>query len=399
MTSPRHGEGHQFESGQAHYLYIIQISWSIKEASKIKKVFYPKLFFPLLFIGMLVLGFFIAKPFLPAIFMGIILAYFSYPYYKKLTKKIKNVRIASLLVCMALMLVITIPLILVLGTVTGEALSIYQSLETGNTTTSTLGTNFLKIACKESDWISCKTANYFVSRLPDKDLNKYIHNIIEKITEFFIENGKIFIATLPSILVGFFVMFFVIYYLLIDGEKIYWKIRDILPLKGSHKDHVFERFNEIIWAVFYGNLSVAFIQGLVGMLGLFVLGVDSPILWGFVMMVFALIPYIGTAIVWLPAALNLIFKGYLENSNSYTIKGIILIIYGVLVISTIDNILKPKIIGSKANVHPVLVLIGILGGLNLFGFVGIILGPAILALIVAFFEIYEDERSELEKYF
>ena len=117
------------------------------------------------------------------------------------------------------------------------------------------------------------------------------------------------------------------------------------------------------------------------------------------MVIFALIPYFGTAIIWLPAALNFIFIGYLQNDNSSTIRGIVLIIYGIFVISSIDNILKPKMIGAKAKVHPILVLLGVLGGLSLFGFIGLILGPIMLALLMTFVDIYEEEKAELEKYF
>ena len=348
---------------------------------------------------MLVLGFFIAKPFLQAIFMGMIFAYFLHPYYRKIGKKIRSQSAAAFLVCIIVLLLLALPMIIVLGAISGEAISIYNDLNGANQSSLTLGSNFQKIVCKNQEWLACKGINYIVSKLPDQDLDKYIHNIVGKITEFFIENTKIFIAKLPSILLNVFVMFFVMYYLLLDGAIVYSTIRGMIPLKESHKDHVFERFHDIISAVFYGNLSVAFVQGVAGMIGFFIFGVDSPILWGFVMMVFALIPYVGTAIVWLPAALNLIFTGYLQSDGSYTLKGILLIIYGILIISTIDNILKPRLIGSKADVHPILVLIGILGGINFFGFTGIILGPAALALIVAFFEIYEEERKDLGGFF
>jgi predicted PurR-regulated permease PerM len=151
--------------------------------------------------------------------------------------------------------------------------------------------------------------------------------------------------------------------------------------------------------MFYGNITIAIMQGILGAIGFMIFGVPSPILWGFVMVLFALIPYFGTAVVWLPAALNLIFSGYLQNNSSLTTRGIFLIVYGVLVISSIDNILKPKLIGAKANVHPILVLIGVLGGLSLFGFVGLFLGPMMLALLMTFIDIYEEEKDELEKYF
>jgi predicted PurR-regulated permease PerM len=257
----------------------------------------------------------------------------------------------------------------------------------------------MKIVCKDENWLSCKFVNLFVGFLPENDLDYYLQITIEKITGYIIGNVSKFLASIPSILLNFFVMIFVVYYLLKDGEAVVKRIKNILPLKESHKQHVLERFHDITYAVFYGNISIAVLQGILGGIGFLILGVSSPILWGFVMMLFALIPYFGTAVIWLPAALNLIFTGYLQNENSLIIRGVILIIYGIFVISSIDNILKPKVIGIKANVHPILVLLGVLGGLSLFGFIGLVLGPVMLALLMTFVEIYEEEKAELEKYF
>ena len=111
-------------------------------------------------------------------------------------------------------------------------------------------------------------------------------------------------------------------------------------------------------------------------------------------MITALIPFAGTAIIWLPAALNLMFMGYIENSNSPVIRGALLLLYGIFVLSFIDHFLKPKLIGDKAEVHPILVLVGVLGGLNIFGPVGLILGPIILALLITFIDIYAEEQRK-----
>ena len=340
------------------------------------------------------LAFYITKPFLPALITGAIIAYLSYPLYEKILRHIKNKNLASLVVTIFIILLFTVPSIIVLGLVSKEAYSTYTTLNQHN-----LGTNFLRIICKDEDWLACKTTKSFIGFLPEDDLDYYLQASIKNITGFIIENVSKFLATIPSFLLNFFVMIFVIYYLLKDGESIGKRIKNILPLKELHKQNVLDRFHDITYAVFYGNISIAILQGIFGGMGFLILGIPSPILWGFVMMLFALIPYFGTAIVWLPAALNLIFIGYLQNDSSATIRGVILIIYGIFVISSIDNFLKPKLIGLKAKVHPILVLLGVLGGLNLFGFIGLILGPVMLALLMTFVDIYEEEKAELEKYF
>lgn len=374
-----------------------------KSGESIKSKFYPRLFFSVLFIAILLLAFYIIKPFLPALLTGAIIAYLSYPLYIKTLKYIHNKNLASFAVTVIIVLLLTVPFIIVLGLVSKEAVATYNSLSQNglseNGQKHNVGANFMKIVCNNENWYSCRLAKYFVNLLPNDDVDYFLKASIEKITVFIATNFYKFAASIPGILLNLFVMLFVIYYLLVDGEAVVVRIKNILPLKEAHKQNVFGKFHDITFGVFYGNIAVAIVQGILGAIGFFVFGVPSPILWGAVMVLFALVPYFGTAIVWLPAALNLIFVGYLQNSTSATVRGMLLIAYGILVISTMDNILKPKIIGKKSNVHPVLVLLGVLGGLNLFGLLGIILGPVLLALLITFIEIYEEEKAELEKYF
>lgn len=353
-----------------------------------------------MFFAILLLAFYITKPFLPALFTAAIIAYLSHPLYKRLLKFIKKKNIAALLVSIFVVLLITLPFILVIGLIFKEARETYVVIqEDSNLDQHSLGANFLKVVCRDERASICKSAKSVVALLPQEDLDYYMKAAIKGITSFIMDNISKFLKSIPSFLLSFFVMMFVVYYLLKDGEVIAKRIRNILPLEESHKQNVFSKFHDITYAVFYGNISVAIIQGIVGSIGFFALGLSSPILWGFVMMFFALMPYFGTALIWLPAALNLIFMGYLQNDNSTIVRGVILIGYGVFVISSIDNILKPKIIGQKADIHPILVLLGILGGLNLFGLIGIILGPVMLALLMTFVQIYEEEKAQLEKYF
>ena len=348
----------------------------------------------MVFLAILLLAFYITKPFLPALLTGAIISYLAYPLYEKTLKHVKNKNFASLVIAVFIVLLFTLPFIIVIGLVSKEAYATYTTLNQQN-----LGTNFISIVCKDESWLSCRTVKSFLGFLPESDLDYYLQVTIEKIIVFIIENVSKFLAAIPFILLNFFVMVFVVYYLLKDSEVIAKRIKNLLPLKDSHKQHVLSRFHSIIYAVFYGNISIAIIQGILGGIGFLIFGVPSPILWGFVMALFALLPYVGTAIVWLPAGLNLVFIGYLQNDNSSTVKGVALIVYGIFVISSIDNFLKPKLIGIKAGVHPILVLLGVLGGLSMFGFIGLLLGPVMLALLMTFVDIYDEEKAELEKYF
>ena len=121
------------------------------------------------------------------------------------------------------------------------------------------------------------------------------------------------------------------------------------------------------------------------MIGLLIIGVKSALLWGLVMMIFALVPFVGTPIVWIPL-------GLIEFISGNPAKGILVLLYGALVISSIDNIIKPRIIGKKAQVHPVLILLGVLGGIKMFGFVGLMFGPLLLALLLVLLDLYQVDR-------
>ncbi len=190
-----------------------------------------------------------------------------------------------------------------------------------------------------------------------------------------------------------FVVLFVMFFLFRDGKILVNKIERIMPLKSKHRKHVFKKLNDMTYAVVYGSIIIAIIQGTLGGIGFLIFGLPSPLLFGVVMIFASLIPYIGSSIIWFPAALILIFNGYINLETTPIIKGILLILYGIFIVGTIDNVLKPKIIGDKGGLHPVLVLLGVVGGLSFLGFIGIIVGPIILAMLVTFIKIYEEEKK------
>jgi len=131
---------------------------------------------------------------------------------------------------------------------------------------------------------------------------------------------------------------------------------------------------------------VATAQGALGAIGFYIFGIESAIFWGVVMTIFALLPLIGPAIVWIPAASLLLINGIILNSYWGMGVGVGLFLYGLFIISTSDNILRMKLVGDKAEVHPLTVLVGIIGGINLFGLTGIFIGPIALSLLITYFK-------------
>ena len=154
-----------------------------------------------------------------------------------------------------------------------------------------------------------------------------------------------------------------------------------------------DQFEKVTYAVVFGQLLAAMAQGVVAIIGFYIFGVSLPIFWGVMTAFFALVPAVGTVIIWMPASLYLILSGYLTQDYITIANGIGLFVYGVLIISTIDNILRVKILEAKADVHPLIVIAGIIGGVNLFGVIGLFLGPILLPMLITYFETFR-ERFE-----
>ena len=352
---------------------------------------YPKYFFILLAIAISVVVFLIIRPFITAILSSAIIAYVFYPIYNFLNKKIKRRNLSALLVTIFIVILIVVPLFFVINTMSKEAYVIYLMSKQ-----KIIGGGVSSLECNDADGGFCVFSGVFSGLLGNPKIMYQLEEFIKKATNFVIDTISRFIVSIPIILLNFFIMIFVAFYLLRDGHLLISKIQKILPLKKSHQEHVFKKFEAVIRAVIYGQVSVALIQGALGTIGFIIFGVASPFLWGSLMAFFALLPFIGPPGVWLPIAILQILDGYSAGNTSLVIKGILLILYGTLIIGTIDNILKPKLISDKADIHPVLVLLGVLGGLKIFGFIGIVVGPLLLALFMAFVKIYEEEKSETQ---
>lgn len=308
-------------------------------------------------------------PFITAILGGAVLAYIFYPIYKRVLKALKSKVICAFLVSILIILIFTIPLLLTANVILKETTTVFYQLRDVDSAINQLEDKYLVRLFGEMD----------VSSSVKDMLNKVIVNVMQRTENF--------IISIPDKLLGAFVMLFVIFFLLIDGEK--WKnaVLNEIPIKDKHKTHTLRRLKEVIHATLYGLIITAMIQGLIGAAGLWFFKVSSPLLWGIVMTVLAMLPFVGPTFVWLPAAIIKLIAGD-------TFNGIGLLLYGIFIISMVDNIVRPKLIGRKSGIHPILVLLGVLGGLQVFGLIGIILGPLALALLVVAFEIYLSEKYE-----
>ncbi|NQU97837.1 AI-2E family transporter [Candidatus Woesearchaeota archaeon] len=301
------------------------------------------------------LAFLTILPVIKNIILAMVLAFAFYPFYKFVNKYIKSKNWSAALMILFLLLLIAIPGSLIVNSLIQQTYSTYSLVQTFDFT----------------------NLNSFVPEFLSEtvDLHKYIGDVILKVRNFIVSFAPDLIGSIAEILLGLFIMLFVMFYAFRDGDKWVAKIRDSLPMRKEYTKKLLTNTEDVTGAVLYGYVLTAVVQGFLGGFMFFILGISNPIFWGFVMVVLAAIPFIGTPIVWLPAAI-------IELVSGRYVSGLILLIFGFVVLINIDNFIRPKLISSRANIHPAVVLVGVLGGLSVFGFTGIILGPLILSLLI-----------------
>jgi predicted PurR-regulated permease PerM len=185
------------------------------------------------------------------------------------------------------------------------------------------------------------------------------------------------------------VMLYLLFFLLRDGEALYARLRAAVPLRADRQRPLFDKFAVVVRATVKGNLVVAIIQGALGGVMFWILGIGGAMMWAVVMALFSLLPAIGTALVWLPAALYLLVTGAVWS-------GIILILFGVFVIGLVDNALRPVLVGKDTKMPDFLVLISTLGGIAVFGPNGFVIGPLVAALFIAAWDLFAASRNGRE---
>jgi len=340
-----------------------------------------KAYLPLILLGLLLfLSFYISQPFLTAVFFGILLAYFVYPLYRWLGKKIKSPTLNAFLLCLLVLLLLVIPATFLINLLVKESYVVY-----------------LLVKQKMALGLFDKCAHPFCEILRDlsenQDLQFQIQEITKKITNLIIEKGSALLLSFPRILLNLVIVFFTMFYALKDGLRWEKSIANYLHHLGEKYSLILGRVEEIIHGIVYGYFLIALLQGVLGGLGFFIFGISSPVFWGVIMFILSLLPLVGTALIWFPAVLALAFESYLQGNNFLLWKSLGLLIYSLLFVSSLDNLLRPKIVGDKAKLHPLFILVGILGGIMIFGPLGVIIGPLVLGITVILLKIFLTEKE------
>jgi predicted PurR-regulated permease PerM len=322
----------------------------------------------------------VLSPFLVPIAWAMVLSITFYPVYILFEKLVKRPWAASLLTLLFILIIILGPFTYITKELVDEITVTYSVLENkGFEVITRIQEN--PTVSKLLKKMSSQTA------AQDVDLNEIATNSLKAIGKYIGEHISQLFKNIAVFAISFIIMCITIFYFLKDGKTLIHYIQERIPLIEEQKAQIQERVKEMIIAAIYGGLAVAVAQGTLGGFAFFVLGVPTPVLWGSAMGVFSLVPVFGSFTIWGPASVILALSG------SYA-KGIGLFFFGVVVISTIDNILKPLIIGGRTKLHMLLIFFSVLGGIKYFGFIGFILGPLITALFISLLEIYTPKPSQ-----
>ena len=335
--------------------------------TEVKEIKY-KSYVPIaLFVVLVVLSYLILKPLLLAVFVGALLAYAFHPLYKYLLKKSDKPVLWSFVICFLVLLIIIIPAFFLIKGLVQESYFLYSLFK------QKIAEGLFK-GCTSS---FCETIARFSQ---DQAITSQLKSMLKASTDWIILRSTSFLVNLPRLLINLFVVFFTLFFFIKDGEVLVRKFQKYLQLRQKNFTFLLTRFKEIMRGIVYGYLLVALIQGFFGAVGFFLFGISSPLFWGSMMAFFALIPAIGTGIIWVPASLLLILDGVFQSSTPLIIKGVGLLVYCFIFVGSIDNIVRPKVMGEKARVHTAIVMLGIFGGILFIGPLGVIFGPLVLSL-------------------
>ncbi len=332
-------------------------------------------------------SFFVLKPFVVAIVVAFILSQLLSGWHKKILKKIgkKRPSLAAGISTSIVFLVIFLPFVFVMILVYFEAKDLGQLIEENH------------LAEKASAYVKTVAYDNFNFSFSKEEIRSAAQTEefsrgITTVTNLFVEVGRKTSQSAIHFFFMTFIMFFSLYYFFKDGDRMVKKFMKISPLKDSQEKLLLKKFNAVSMATLKGSLVIAIVQGvLIGIL-FYATGVYSAAMWGVVAVVISLIPAVGSVVVWLPAAIGMLATGHVW-------EGITIILVGTLVVSTIDNFLRPKLVGDATRLHPLLVLLSTLGGIAFFGIPGFLLGPIIVVFFLTLIDIYQLEfKSDLKRF-
>ena len=312
-------------------------------------------------------------PFILTCFWGAVLAVIFYNVYRRIRIWVGGREgLAGGLTTLIVVLFFLVPLGLLSLALVNQAIGIYQEIESGSFNTEIIfdfvDTNLPRVAAALSEF-GVNTA----------DLRNNLNTAVGEIGQYAANWALTFGGSVLNTLIQFTLVIYLLYFFLVDGTRIERALVAAIPMGDERERTIFQRFAQVARATLKGTLIVAFVQGAIGGLMFALLGIPAALLWGVAMMLLALLPVGGSAIVWVPAAVIMFIQGHVA-------AGVIIVVVGTLIIGLVDNLLRPLLVGRDTHMPDYLVLISTLGGITMFGLSGFVIGPTVAALFITVWE-------------
>ncbi|HVY01613.1 MAG TPA: AI-2E family transporter [Candidatus Nanoarchaeia archaeon] len=320
-----------------------------------------------LLIVLTVLVFFLVKPILLAAIGGLLLAYIFNPLYVRLNNKLSKPNLSALLVILIAALIILIPLWFVTPILVQQVFNIF---------TASQGIDFSAIVKA----IFPTSSDVFL-----KQMIVTINSIVSTSSSAVLNGLVNIFLNLPSLIFNIVVIAIVFFFSIRDSEKLAKFISDVSPLAASKEKAVVQHFKDITNSIVFGQVIVGIAQGIFAGIGLFAFGIPNAFVLTLLAVFLSIIPFIGPAVLWIPTTIALFAQGSTGIAIGF-------LLYNVFIVSTVDNVLRVYIISRKTNTSQILMLAGMIGGVLLFGLLGLILGPLILAYFMMFVELYRSNK-------
>lgn len=297
--------------------------------------------------------------------------------YRRLLPRLKQRRTpAALLTLLIVLLIVILPFALVTASLAREVTAIYERMQSGEVNPALY---FRGMFAALPDWAGSLLDRF---GLVDFDiLQRRLTALLAQASQFLATQALSIGQNTFEFVVGLVITLYLAFYLIRDGTAVVNAVRSAIPLSATHKQELLGKFTTVIRATVRGNLLVAAIQGALGGLAFWFLGVSGALLWAVLMAFLSLLPAVGAGLVWLPVAVYLLMTGALWQSVALTA-------YGVLVIGLVDNLLRPLLVGKDTRMPDYVVMISTLGGMAVLGINGFVLGPTIAAMFIAVWHIY-----------
>lgn len=326
-----------------------------------------------LFYGIVVLlaylVYLVFAPFLVPLAWAAVLVIVSYPVYEWVAREWGRTR-SALLCTVAVTLVLIVPILFVMVAFVRQGFGAVQAIQA-------------QVANGHFNWVNDLWAR-IEDRFPEagsEDLGSTLRHYGEMAAAFFA-------ARLGTILRNTAVFFFhlgvtilAMFYFFRDGDSMVARLRELLPFEIAHRDRMLSDSRELIFASVTSSLAAAAAHALLGGVAFAVTGIKAPIFWGVMMGFFSFVPLVGSALIWLPVSISLMAGGHLG-------RGIILVVICAVIVSSVDNVIRPWLISGRAELGGLMVFIGVLGGIEAFGLLGVVLGPIVVAMVASLMELY-----------